>query len=68
MSKSRDIIDAREHLYRILFAIEMFEVYKKSYMKPKDFDTYLNNLKLEQEQLIYNLKNNDTTASITKPL
>jgi len=53
------IMSARAHLYRIIYAIEIFHIYKTSSASIKEFDQYLEKLKSDQEEIIAKLKAND---------
>ena len=54
---SQEIKNERDELYRITFAIEIFEQYVSSKATIKDFREVLKKKKEEQEEIIYNLKN-----------
>lgn len=51
------IREKRTELHCIIYAMEIFEKYKKSYMTPKEFDKVLAKMKLDKEEEIYKLKN-----------
>jgi len=58
MSKfNQDIKNERDELYRIMYAIEIFEEFVKSNMSTREFKEVLQKKKIEQEELIYKLKN-----------
>lgn len=54
---NQEVIEARSELYRILSNIESFEEYIKSKKTVKEWRQHLQEKRLAQEQLIYNLKN-----------
>jgi len=57
MSFNPEVKDQREHLYRIMYTIEIFEEFVKSNMSTREFKEHLQKKKIEQEELIYKLKN-----------
>jgi hypothetical protein len=54
---NQEIKDCRDELYRIQYAIESFEEYIKSKKTVKEWRQDLQEKRLAQEQIIYNLKN-----------
>jgi hypothetical protein len=54
---NREVINAREDLYRITYTIESFDEYVRSKKSIKDWKEHLQQKKAAQEELIYKLKN-----------